>query len=50
MRVNLEQDTLHDERQTCIAILSSLEGKALKCMVAMKEEECDMADKILKYC
>ena len=31
MRLHLEQDNLNDERQACIAILSNLEGTALKC-------------------
>ena len=38
MRLHLEQDNLNDERQACTAILSNLEGTALKCVVAKKEE------------
>ena len=34
MRLHLEQDNLIDERQVCTAILSKLEGMALKCVVA----------------
>ena len=34
MRLHLEQDNLNDERQACTAILSNLEGTALKCVVA----------------
>ena len=48
MRLHLEQDNLNDERQACTAILSNLEGTALKCVVAMKEEERDTADKIFE--
>ena len=48
MRLHLEQDTLNDERQACTAILSNLEGTALKCVVAKKEEERDTADKIFE--
>ena len=44
MRLHLEQDNLNDERQACTAILSNLEGMALKCVVAKKEEERDTAD------
>ena len=46
MRLHLEQDNLNDERQACTAILSNLEGTALNCVVAKKEEERDTADKI----
>ena len=46
MRLHLEQDNLNCERQACTAILSNLEGTALKCVVAKKEEERDSADKI----
>ena len=46
MNLRLEQDNLNDERQACTAILSNLEGTALKCLVAKKEEERDTADKI----
>ena len=48
MRLHLEQDKLNDERQACKAILSNLEGTALKCVVAKKEEERDTADKIFE--
>ena len=48
MRLHLEQDNLNDERQACTAILSNLEGTALKCLVAKKEEERDTADKIFE--
>ena len=48
MRLHLEQDNLNDERQACTAILSNLEGTALKCVVAKKEEECDTADNIFE--
>ena len=48
MRLHLEQDNLDDERQACTAILSNLEGTALKCIVAKKEEERDTADKIFE--
>ena len=47
-RLNLEQDTLNDERKACTAILSNLEGTALKLVVAKKEEERDTADKIFE--
>ena len=48
MRLHLEQDNLNDERQACTAILSNLEGTAMKCVVAKKEEERDTADKIFE--
>ena len=48
MRLHLEQDDLNEERQACTAILSNLEGTALKCVVAKKEEERDTADKIFE--
>ena len=48
MRPHLEQDNLNDERQACTAILSNLEGTALKCVVAKKEEERDTADNIFE--
>ena len=48
MRLVLEQDNLNDERQACAAILSNLEGTALKCVVAKKEEEHDTTDKIFE--
>ena len=49
MRLHLEQDNLNAERQACTAILSNVEGTALKCVVAKKEEERDTAYKSLKY-
>ena len=48
MRLHLEQDDLNEERQACTAILSNLEGTALKCVVAKKKEERDTADKIFE--
>ena len=48
MRLHLEQDNLNDEGQVCTAILSNLEGTALKCVVAKKEEERDTVDKIFE--
>ena len=48
MRLHLQQDNLNDERQACTAILSNLEGTALKCVVAKKEEERHTADKIFE--
>ena len=48
MRLHLEQNNLNDEGQACTAILSNLEGTALKCVVAKKEEERDTADKIFE--
>ena len=48
MRLHLEQDNLNDERQACTAILSNLEGTALKCVEPKKEEERDTADKIFE--
>ena len=48
MRLHLEQDNFNDERQACTAIPSNLEGAALKCVVAKKEEERDTADKIFE--
>ena len=48
MRLHLEQDNLNDERQACTAMLNNLEGTALKCVVAKKEEERDTADKIFE--
>ena len=48
MRLHLEQDNLNDERQACTVILSNLEGTALKCVVAKKEDERDTADKIFE--
>ena len=43
-----EQDNLNDERQACTAILSNLEGTALKCVVAKKEKGRDTAEKIFE--
>ena len=37
MRLHLEQDNLNDKRQVCTAILSNIEGTALKCVVAKTE-------------
>ena len=48
MRLHLEQDNLNDKRQACPAILSNIEGIALKCVVAKKEEELDTVDKIFE--
>ena len=48
MRLHLEQDNLNDKRQACTALLSNLQGTALKCVVAKREEERDTADKILE--
>ena len=48
MRLHLKQDNLNDERQACTAILSNLEGTALKCIVAKKEEERNTANKIFE--
>ena len=48
MRLHLEQDNLNDERQACTAIRSNLEGTALKCVVAKKEEHRDTADKVFE--
>ena len=48
MRLHLEQDNLTDERRACTAMLSNLEGTALTCVVAKKEEERDTADKIFE--
>ena len=48
MRIHLQQDNLNDEKQACTAILSYLEGTALKCLVAKKEEERDTSDKIFE--
>ena len=47
-RLHLKQDNLNDESQACTAILSNLEGTALKCVVAKKGEERDTADKIFE--
>ena len=47
-RLHLKQDNLNDERQACTAILTNLEGTALKCVVAKKGEERDTADKIFE--
>ena len=48
MRPHLKQDNWNDKRQACTAILSNLEGTALKCVVAKKEEERDTADKVFE--
>ena len=48
MRLHLEQDNLNEERQACTAILSNLEGTALKRVVANKEEKRDTADSIFE--
>ena len=48
MRLHLEQDNLNDKKQACTALLSNLQGKALKCVVAKREEERDTADKIME--
>ena len=48
MRLYLEQNNLNDERKVCTAILSNLEGTALKSVVAKKEAERDTADKIFE--
>ena len=48
MRLHLEQDNLNDGRQACTATLSNLEGTALKCVLAKKEEERDTAEKNLR--
>ena len=48
MRLHLKQNNLIDKRQACTAILINLEGTALKCVVAKKEEERDTADKVFE--
>ena len=48
MRLHFEQDNLINEIQACTAILSNLEGTALKCVEAKKEEERDTADQIFE--
>ena len=48
MRLHLEQDNKITRKQSCTAKLSNLEGTALKCGVAKKEEERDRADKIFE--
>ena len=48
MILHLEKDNLNDKRQACTAILSNLEGTALKCVVTKKEEERDTTDKIFE--
>ena len=48
MRLHLEQDNLNDERGACTAILSNLEGTALKCVVNKTEEERHTADKLVE--
>ena len=47
-RLHSEQHNLNDKRKTCTAILINLEGTALKCVVAKKEEERDTAEKIFE--
>ena len=47
-RLHLEQDNLNDKRQACTAILSNLEGTALKCVEAKNEEERDTEDKMIE--
>ena len=44
-RLYLEQDNLNEERQACTAILRNLDGTALKCVVAKKEEKRDTSTK-----
>ena len=48
MRLHLEQDNLNDKSQAFTALLSNLEGTALKCVVAKKAEGRDTADKIFE--
>ena len=48
MRLDLEEDNLNDKKQACTALLSNLEGTALKFVVAKKEEERDTAEKIFE--
>ena len=48
MRLHFEQDNLINEIQACTTILSNLEGTALKCVEAKKEEERDTADQIFE--
>ena len=48
MRLHLEQDNLNDKMQACAAMLRNFEGTALKCVVAKKVEERDIADKIFE--
>ena len=49
MRLHLEQDNLNVEIQTCTAILSNLEGTAVKkSVVAKREYERDTADKLFQ--
>ena len=48
LRLHLKQDKVNDERQACTAILGNLEGTALTCVVAKKEEERDTANKIFE--
>ena len=47
-RLYLEQDNLNEEKQACTAILRNLDGTALKCVVAKKEEKRDTSDKIFE--
>ena len=48
MRLHLEQDNLKDEKQACTAMLSNLEGTALKCVTSKEEEERGTAYKIFE--
>ena len=50
MRLHLEQDNLNEERQACTAILSNLEGTALRTEMrgSKEKEERDTADKIFE--
>ena len=48
MKLHLEQDNSTDGRQACAAILRNLEGTALTCVVANKEEERDTANNIFE--
>ena len=50
MRLPLKKDKLNDEKQACTAILSNLERKALKCVVAKKEEELTLQTRSSRYC
>ena len=50
MRLHLEQDNLNDERQACTAILSNLEGTALKCVVKKKKKNAIPRTRSSRYC
>ena len=50
MRLHLEQDNLNDERQACTAILSNLEGTALKCVVQRKKWNAIQQTRSSRYC